>query len=406
MYFPEKCIVTYELPVSFTVRTKRTVKETGIVALPLSAKEDYYLEERSKSVLSEPSYTNRRVTRQKNSLTALIDWCQITVKDVDLFTVITDILKIPLSLMELQNKGKGIAGHELVAGFDNIKILKPTGKMQYNGFQILMSGSGCRNYENFLVINKETWFDFFARVCQYHVNFPRIDLAIDDHKPYLNIPELIRLTKQGLISSQLRNYSENASGELSESIPVHKGNTLYLGSSNSDFRIVFYEKGYEQAEKFGKELDPNWNRYELRFRQERANKVVQELIARRDVAEIAMSVLNGKIRFLEQPENKSTSRKRLYPTYPPWELFMQDIEKIKLTIQPQKKTLNSIWNWLESSVAPSLKLFSEIGELDNCDYIQVLIEQAKMNDTQIKIYEDYKKSSKLPIIERSYSDNE
>ena len=391
---------------SLAVRTKRTVKETGIVALPLSAKEDYYLEERSKSVLSEPSYTNRRVTRQKNSLTALIDWCQITVKDVDLFTVITDILKIPLSLMELQNKGKGIAGHELVAGFDNIKILKPTGKMQYNGFQILMSGSGCRNYENFLVINKETWFDFFARVCQYHVNFPRIDLAIDDHKPYLNIPELIRLTKQGLISSQLRNYSENASGELSESIPVHKGNTLYLGSSNSDFRIVFYEKGYEQAEKFGKELDPNWNRYELRFRQERANKVVQELIARRDVAEIAMSVLNGKIRFLEQPENKSTSRKRLYPTYPPWELFMQDIEKIKLTIQPQKKTLNSIWNWLESSVAPSLKLFSEIGELDNCDYIQVLIEQAKMNDTQIKIYEDYKKSSKLPIIERSYFDNE
>ena len=391
---------------SLAVRTKRTVKETGIVALPLSAKEDYYLEERSKSVLSEPSYTNRRVTRQKNSLTALIDWCQITVKDVDLFTVITDILKIPLSLMELQNKGKGIAGHELVAGFDNIKILKPTGKMQYNGFQILMSGSGCRNYENFLVINKETWFDFFARLCQYHVNFPRIDLAIDDHKPYLNIPELIRLTKQGLISSQLRNYSENASGELSESIPVHKGNTLYLGSSNSDFRIVFYEKGYEQAEKFGKELDPNWNRYELRFRQERANKVVQELIARRDVAEIAMSVLNGKIRFLEQPENKSTSRKRLYPTYPPWELFMQDIEKIKLTIQPQKKTLDSIWNWLESSVAPSLKLFSKIGELDNGDYIQVLIEQAKMNDTQIKIYEDYKKSSKLPITERSYSDNE
>ena len=391
---------------SLAVRTKRTVKETGIVALLLSAKEDYSLEERSKSVLSEPSYTNRRVTRQKNNLTALIDWCQITVKDVDLFTVITDILKIPLSLMELQNKGKGIAGHELVAGFDNIKILKPTGKMQYNGFQILMSGSGCRNYENFLVINKETWFDFFTRVCQYHINFPRIDLAIDDHKPYLNIAELIRLTKQGLISSQLRNYSENASGELSESTPVHKGNTLYLGSSNSDFRIVFYEKGYEQAEKFDKESDPNWNRYELRFRQERANKVVQELIARHDVAEIAMSVLNGKIRFLEQPENKSTSRKRLYPTYLPWELFMQDIEKVKLTIQPQKKTLDSIWKWLESSVAPSLKLFSKIGELDNYDYIQALIEQAKMNDTQIKIFEDYKKSSKLPITERSYSDNE
>ena len=84
------------------------------------------------------------------------------------------------------------------------------------------------------------------------MNFPRIDLAIDDHKPYLNIPELIRLTKQGLISSQLRNYSENASGELSESIPVHKGNTLYLGSSNSDFRIVSMKKGTNRQKNLAK----------------------------------------------------------------------------------------------------------------------------------------------------------
>lgn len=37
--------------------------------------------------------------------------------------------------MELQNKGKGIAGHELVAGFDNIKILKPTGKCSTMDFR-------------------------------------------------------------------------------------------------------------------------------------------------------------------------------------------------------------------------------------------------------------------------------
>ena len=31
--------------------------------------------------ISEPPYTNRGVTRQKEDLTALIDWCQITVKE-------------------------------------------------------------------------------------------------------------------------------------------------------------------------------------------------------------------------------------------------------------------------------------------------------------------------------------
>lgn len=337
-------------------------------------------------MFSEPSYTNRRVTRQKEELSALIDWCQITIKGVDLFVIIEDILRIPLDLMELHCEGRGIAGHELIAGFDNIKILKPTGNAQYEGFQILMSGSGCRNYENFLVINQESWFDLLERVCRYDVNFPRIDLAIDDRKPYLHIPELVRLTEDGMLSSQLRSVSENGSGELSEEAMIHKGKSLYIGSKTSDFRLVFYEKGYEQAEKFGKELDTNWNRYELRFRQERAVMVVRELINHRDVAKVALQVLNEKVRFLQKPENSTSTRKRLYPTYQPWEIFMQDVGKIRLTMSPQKKTLERIWSWLNVYVSPTLKMISLIGKLDGQDYIGFLVENGKMNVTQQRIY--------------------
>ena len=315
--------------------------------------------------ISEPPYTNRGVTRQKEDLTALIDWCQITVKGVDVFIIIEDILRIPLSFMELHGKEKGIAGHELIARFDNIKILKPTGNAQYEGFQILMSGSGCRNYENFLRMNKETWFDFLERVCRYPVNFPRIDLAIDDTKPYLSIPELIRLKNEGLISSQLRDTAENRSDRLKEDEIEAQGKTLYLGSKHSDFRITFYEKGYEQAEKFGKELNPDWNRYELRFRHKKAVRLVEELLKDRDVARIALSVLNEKVRFLQKTENSTGTRKRLYPTYPPWEELMQDVGKIKLTMNPEKKTLERTWQWLNVAVSPSLKLMDKIGKLDN-----------------------------------------
>lgn len=343
-------------------------------------------------IISEPSYTNRRVTRQKEELTGLIDWCQITVKGIDVFAIIEEILQIPLNLMELHGEGRGIAGHELIAGFDNIRILKPTGKAQYEGFQILMSGSGCRNYENFLRINRETWFDFFERACRYDVNFPRIDLAIDDKKPYLHISELIRLTKEGMLSSQLRSISEYSSGELNEEALIHKGNTLYIGSSKSDFRIVFYEKGYEQNEKFGKELDVNWNRYELRFRQERAVSVVQELVMNRDLAQVAMQVLNEKIRFLQMPENGTTTRKRLYPTYPPWAEFMKNVGKVRLIMSPQKKTLDKIWSWLNTYISPTLKLFEELGKIEEIDYIRMLVENGKMNLTQQRLYDDYVKS--------------
>ena len=235
-----------------------------------------------------------------------------------------------MGLMTVTGYEKGIAGHEVVAIFDNIKVLKPTGNAQYQGFQILMSGKGCRNYENFLQLNGETWFDFLNRVCQYHINFPRIDLAIDDRKPYLSIPDLIVRTKEGLLSSKLRDVDFHDSGELKEEVFQSKGGSLYLGSSASNLRLVFYEKGYEQNKKYGTELDENWNRYELRFRQEMAVSVVQELLKYRDVAGLAMEVLNSKIRFLEKPTDSTTTRKRLYPTYQAWAELMKDIGKVTL----------------------------------------------------------------------------
>lgn len=91
--------------------------------------------------------------------------------------------------------------------------------------------------------------------------------------------------------------------------------SLYIGSSASNLRFVFYEKGYEQNWKYGKELEENWNRYELRFRQETAVSVVRKLLKYQDVAGLAMEVLNSKIRFLEYPPEGKTTRKRLYPIY-------------------------------------------------------------------------------------------
>lgn len=83
-----------------------------------------------------------------------------------------------------------------------------------------------------------------------------------------------------------------------------------------------------------------------------------------------------------------------------WQEFMRDVGKIKLTMNPQKKTLDSMWDWLLVSVSPSLELFAEVGKLDNQDYIALLIENGKMNDTQRKIYDDYKKISQLEEEER------
>ena len=108
-----------------------------------------------------------------------------------------------------------------------------------------------------------------------------------------------------------------------------------------------------------------------------------------------MGVLKDKVRFLQKPADGRITRKRLYPTYQPWSDFLSDVEKIKLTMEPEKITLDKIWNWLTTAVAPSLKLFAELGKAEDKDYLQMLLKGAEMNETQKKLYEDYVKSHNL-----------
>lgn len=78
-----------------------------------------------------------------------------------------------------------------------------------------------------------------------------------------------------------------------------------------------------------------------------------------------------------------------------WAELMKDIGKVKLTMQPQKKSLQKVWEWLEKYVAPSLKLFAEVGKIEQRDYIANLIANGEMNITQKQLYDDYIKARKL-----------
>mgnify|MGYP001806361334 CR=1 len=351
-------------------------------------------------------YANRGVQRQNidtDYLSSCIDWCQITLKGThSLETVIESILKIPLDLMLGDIPMKGFSGHRVIAGFGNIKLAVPTGKNSYEGYQLLMSGSGCRDYEYFLKANNETWIDFFQRVKTYDINFPRIDLAIDDYKTYLKVKDLIKLCKENLISSKFKVTTSYSSQTHTEDETRSCGETLYLGSSSSEIRIVFYEKGYEQAKKYNMESSVDWNRYEIRFRNDSARKVIDELCAHNNIAIVACGILKDKVRFLELPTDKSQSRKRLFPTYPPWEKFVNTIQKIKLSMNPNPidEYLEKNRAWLIKNVAPSLKMQMiwdqmakpERGILDE-------IANTKLNNKQLlalktfKIHQSFKKSN-------------
>ena len=58
----------------------------------------------------------------------------------------------------------------------------------------------------------------------------------------MSVPDLIIRTKEGLLSSKLREIDFHDSGELKEDVFQSKGGSLYLGSSASNLRLVFMKR--------------------------------------------------------------------------------------------------------------------------------------------------------------------
>lgn len=346
-------------------------------------------------VRPELPYTNRGVKPTSNRsgmvsptdrelLTVMIDWCQITVKAMSPRDIAEKVLRIPYWLFSNEFRGGIKGGYKGLMSFDDIRVYEPSGKNKDNGYQIVMAGKGCRNFEKFLEANEESWYDFFERALGFGVNFPRIDLAIDDRKTYFKIAKLAKLAREGMAVTRLK-IGDSHTGFHVGGGQAKRGDTLYIGSRYSEFYMCFYEKGYEQAEKYGGDPVDDWNRYELRFRQKRAVNLARELVARRDVATVALEVLNESIRFVKRPEGSKDTNRWRYPLWEPWAWFMRDVGKCKLTMKPEVKDYYDRLAWLEKAVFPTLKAYMKIDEIMGAHTIEEALKETKLDKKHLWI---------------------
>jgi len=124
---------------------------------------------------------------EKQELDAVIDWVQVTFKELDHNDIMNYILQFDKELMTHESKGRFRYAGKWV--FGGIEILTPPNDYLEMGFHIYMTGSACRSFEIYLRAQKRTWFDFFRDCLSYNGKFTRLDIAIDDRKPYLEIRE-------------------------------------------------------------------------------------------------------------------------------------------------------------------------------------------------------------------------
>lgn len=340
--------------------------------------------------LVQPPLANRGVqmTRKEketveNTVTSIVDYIRVSFKTHDVKDIIQNVLNLHEDFMK--HKPTGFYGYVGTYEMDMIKVFysKPDDE---RGVLIEMSGQGCRQFEAFLTCQKKTWFDFFRECKDKKGKFTRLDIAIDDRKTYFSIPALCERIRRQECITKFKSISYDGSTLLDGGKPY--GMTLYMGSKKSDVYFCFYQKGFEQAQKYDipyDDIDKKWNRYELRLKDDRAEKAIQELLKKEDLTYIAISVINYYVRFVDKDER----HKRHWESSKFWTKFIGDVGKLRLAVKAEKDTFEKSYVWLKNNCAPIMRVVLEMDKAKGTNYISDMLLNAKLEKKHIDMLETF-----------------
>jgi phage replication initiation protein len=301
------------------------------------------------------------------SLVSLLDWVAFTLpnrertdKDPSKSDLerVCEIIGIPLNEFVQMSHGK--MGYRSQIRCGNIFILS-NGTPQM-GCHIIMTGQGCRQYENRF---GDVWKRLFLLIFNNGGHFARIDAAIDDYNGYISIPEIRQKIEARHILTRFKTARGLIEYDLSAEPDTNKGETIYFGSSMSRIKIRFYDKAKEQR------VDYLWNRAEIECHNERADIVAELILSDRPLGEIVAGVLRNYLNFVEPNEDSNKAR---WPVSKWWLDFLGNVEKLRLTIKKGAKTIEDVKGWLDRQVSTSLALLHKHYK-DSYDFVGDLIEK-------------------------------
>src|SRR5690625_2006296 len=111
-------------------------------------------------------------------LEILFDYVRIRFLTSNPKPVIEEILKLKMEYMLHEDYAFYSYMEQYIFG-DIVVMVSPD---EDKGCLLELKGKGCRQFENFLLAQQRTWFDFFMDVFRVNGVFKRVDLAIKDRK--------------------------------------------------------------------------------------------------------------------------------------------------------------------------------------------------------------------------------
>lgn len=192
---------------------------------------------------------------------------------------------------------------------------------------------------------------FFQEVFKYG-SFSRLDVAIDDEQgAYFSPPEIFDTYQNNQVVSKWRSVRRvdrySKPGECT-------GYTVYFGSRESELMLRLYDKALEINNNFqpGEDgyIDHDWYRWELEYKDHRADEFATAIIDGAHLGHIAVGVLAYYIRLIELDDcNKSRCS-----TMKKWEEFIFNVSALRISGEKKLKTVYDKLNWFDFQVSPTL----------------------------------------------------
>lgn len=333
--------------------------------------------------------SNTRPERTQESLElqqrVLVDWVQCTFHLDFTYMEVIEYLGLKNEAFTYFDYGRDT--FQDMMKFGNITIMRKG----VSTYRLVLTGQGCREFETFSTLN---WIELISRLKEcLGCDFRRIDIAIDDFQKIFDVNMIREQVLAGLSVTRLEEATDKrkykiATGEITM-------DSFYLGSMDSRFSINFYDKKLERENYKNKDFEvtvETWTRTELRIKREYANDITNMMLIYEDkLGELALSILNKNVRFIE---DDGKANKRRSPVIHWWKKFIGNVGKLSFTLEAPDKTIEKTKNWHRKSVAPSIAMVAKSfpNMIEFYDYIKELVElgEERLTETHENMIEQEK----------------
>ncbi|AVV06797.1 TPA: replication initiation factor domain-containing protein [Listeria monocytogenes] len=313
-------------------------------------------------------------------LSSVIDYFRMTFKRHDIDTFFEEVMQMNIDAMLREPSGK--YGYVEKFELDQIRVyLSAPGDER--GIMIELGGQGCRQFESVLEAQKRSWEVFLRKARSERGKATRVDIAVDDLKGYIDIPDCLYFTQAGYVSSRIDEYNFNGTGQIgTENI---QGVSIYFGSKQSNIYFTMYQKNYEQAKKnkVSAEEYGVWNRYEIRLADEKAEEAVTEILRQNNIGEIGRGILKGYLNFYFD-EDLKVGKRKLKRLVKGWNLLLDDVAPLKLSLKPSDSFYLKTENWLKRQAGGVMKMVTLAdGTLGKESTIDEIVSTAELTQRQM-----------------------